>query len=417
MYLAGFECGSGAFLSAAIGVAGGATADGGWAALLDAHPRVDLSLRVSRRRDGSRDVLFLLAADASQGDELKHCQAALVRRFSLQGLLLPADSAAFDRLVGSVPKHQLRVSHDGYHHRGEPLACEFRLHAAERPAGECCIQVVLRRHLPNAEIERRVRKHLARLKLERPFTEHVRAMQQALVERLLRPGWIADEYLACSDAVALAAVRAQIERQFAGTGGRVGFAEPPLEEGLFDDWLVTGCHRAREGGAAAHPATQGAALFDAAEVDWLVNHAFAPGTSQDAHDVARTPQVFISYASSDFSHATELCEVLEGAGVPCWIAPRDIGRELLPYTEAIARSMGQVRAVVVVLSAMANRSVHIPRELDLALERKLPIVPVRVDDVRPSGQLKYLLSTCQWLDAFEREGGAVAAELLQRLAT
>jgi hypothetical protein len=35
--------------------------------------------------------------------------------------------------------------------------------------------------------------------------------------------------------------------------------------------------------------------------------------------------------------------------------------------------------------------------------------------VTPAGQLDYLLRTCQWLNAFDREAAAVADELLVRL--
>jgi hypothetical protein len=69
------------------------------------------------------------------------------------------------------------------------------------------------------------------------------------------------------------------------------------------------------------------------------------------------------------------------------------------------------------LSETANLSIHIPRELDIALERKLVIVPIRLENVVPSGQLNYLLRTCQWLNAFERPREDVMGELTSRLQT
>ena len=35
-------------------------------------------------------------------------------------------------------------------------------------------------------------------------------------------------------------------------------------------------------------------------------------------------KVFISYASRDVGIAQKLCAELETAGLPCWIAPRDV---------------------------------------------------------------------------------------------
>jgi hypothetical protein len=106
---------------------------------------------------------------------------------------------------------------------------------------------------------------------------------------------------------------------------------------------------------------------------------------------------------------------LERAGWQCWIAPRDITTTGLPYTEAIPRAIQQARAVIVLLSPSANLSVHIPRELDLALARRLPVVPLRLVDLLPTGQLEYLLRTCQWLDVFGRDCGDAMTELDCRL--
>src|SRR5260221_103005 len=36
------------------------------------------------------------------------------------------------------------------------------------------------------------------------------------------------------------------------------------------------------------------------------------------------PRVFVSYSSPDVAKANAICAALEAAGVPCWIAPRDL---------------------------------------------------------------------------------------------
>ncbi len=414
MYVAEFESAHGAFVSAALTLGADAAVGGGWARRLRAFPRVDVSLRLALGEAAPRRRgLLLLAADAADRSALLACREALLAALPAAAVGAVGDAAVYDALAGALPPCQLRVSHDGYHHAGAPLACEFRLYGAPLPAAGC-YQVGLRAWRPDAEDERRVRKHLSWLELDRPFSDAVRAMQHALVERLLRPGWLAEEAVALDDAAAAAALRDAVARQFAATGGRIGFAEPPLEGGSFDDWLGTGCLRLREGDAAPALPALGATLFDDDEVDWLFRRAGVPPRDA-AMPSGRAAEVFISYASSDFARAAALCDALEAQGVPCWIAPRDIERELLPYTEAITKALGRVRAVVVVLSAMANQSVHIPRELDLALQRRLPIVPVRIEAVAPAGQLDYLLRTCQWLNAFDREAAAVADELLVRL--
>jgi hypothetical protein len=37
-----------------------------------------------------------------------------------------------------------------------------------------------------------------------------------------------------------------------------------------------------------------------------------------------TSQVFISYSSKDKAIADTICQWLESAGIPCWMAPRNI---------------------------------------------------------------------------------------------
>jgi formylglycine-generating enzyme required for sulfatase activity len=111
--------------------------------------------------------------------------------------------------------------------------------------------------------------------------------------------------------------------------------------------------------------------------------------------------VFISYATENAGVAESLCKGLEQSGVSCWIAPRNI-EPGISYPSAIVAGIQSSRSVVFILSENSNASPHIRSELELAFSNKIPILPCRIDSVEPSADLKYLLSTAQWLDA--REG-------------
>jgi hypothetical protein len=278
-------------------------------------------------------------------------------------------------------------------------------------------QVNLRAHQPDSEIERRALKQLAWLELEKPFSAPVRAMQKMLIQRLRQSGWLADEYLVADDCPDLEAWLAKIREHFSQTTGRIGFPEAPVETGDFTEWLATGCHTERHAEGERSLPSRAASVFSKEELDWMLSADLVLDVTPSPAPAARAanPDVFISYASSDFAHAASICHYLEGNGVTCWIAPRDIERGALPYPEAIQQGLLQVRAVVVMLSETANLSVHIPRELDIALERKLVIVPIRLEKVLPAGQLNYLLRTCQWLNAYERNRDDVMRELIARL--
>jgi hypothetical protein len=110
-------------------------------------------------------------------------------------------------------------------------------------------------------------------------------------------------------------------------------------------------------------------------------------------------EVFISYSRHDKAIASQACAALEEAGIPCWIAPRDVvpGRD---WGESIITAIESARAMVLIFSAHANDSPQIKREVERAVHKGIPIIPMRIEDVVPSRSLEYFISTPQWLDAF-----------------
>jgi hypothetical protein len=55
---------------------------------------------------------------------------------------------------------------------------------------------------------------------------------------------------------------------------------------------------------------------------------------------------------------------------------------------------------VLVFSSNANASPQIKREVERAINRGIPVVPFRIENVVPTKSLEYFLSTPHWLDAF-----------------
>ena len=111
-----------------------------------------------------------------------------------------------------------------------------------------------------------------------------------------------------------------------------------------------------------------------------------------AHDV------FISYSSKDKAIADAVCARLEGRGIRCWIAPRDV-QPGMQYGEEIIDAIHGSRAMVLVLSANANASPHIPKEVERAVSNGVAIIPLRVENVTPAKSLDYFISSVHWLDA------------------
>ncbi len=109
-------------------------------------------------------------------------------------------------------------------------------------------------------------------------------------------------------------------------------------------------------------------------------------------------KVFISYALEDRSVADKVCQALEANAIDCWIAPRDIPPGA-NWGRSIIEAIDQTTIMIVIFSSSANRSPHVIREIERMVNSGGRIIPFRVEDVVPSKELEYFISSCQWLDA------------------
>jgi hypothetical protein len=112
-----------------------------------------------------------------------------------------------------------------------------------------------------------------------------------------------------------------------------------------------------------------------------------------AHDA------FISHSSKDKLTADAVCAILESKSIRCWVAPRDI-QPGADWGEAILDGIRGSRVMVLVFSKNANESVQIKREVERAVHHGIPIIPLRIEDILPTGTLEFSISTAHWLDAF-----------------
>jgi hypothetical protein len=112
------------------------------------------------------------------------------------------------------------------------------------------------------------------------------------------------------------------------------------------------------------------------------------------------PDIFVSYASQDRDAAFRIVAFLEQNGIRCWVAPRDVppGME---YGEAIIQGIAQSRALVLILSDQSNESQFVRKEVERAVSKTKPVLPVRIREVKPSGSLEFFISSSQWVDAWK----------------
>ncbi len=125
-----------------------------------------------------------------------------------------------------------------------------------------------------------------------------------------------------------------------------------------------------------------------------------------AHDV------FISHSSTDKTVADAAVAALERAKIRCWVAPRDIipGQD---WGASIIDAIRGSRLMIVIFSSQANASVQVKREVERAVHQAIPIIPLRIENIEPTGSMEFFLSTPHWLDAMSTPLEATLVRLVQ----
>jgi hypothetical protein len=122
--------------------------------------------------------------------------------------------------------------------------------------------------------------------------------------------------------------------------------------------------------------------------------------------------LFISHSTKDGADfARQLVEALEVVGLRCWVAPRDV-KAGTDYPAQIVSAIRESRGLVLVLTAEANASPGVIREVELADKQGKQMVPLLVGGTRPSDGLTYFLSIRQQIPW---TGAATAAAALVEL--
>lgn len=125
--------------------------------------------------------------------------------------------------------------------------------------------------------------------------------------------------------------------------------------------------------------------------------------------------VFISYSSRDSGVARTVVAALEGRGIGCWIAPRNIPAGT-PYADAIVDGLRASRVLLVIVSLQSIRSPQVVREIERGVHYRIPLLPLRIDNVSLEGSFEFFLSVAHWLDATERPIEAYQAQLVDAVS-
>ena len=78
--------------------------------------------------------------------------------------------------------------------------------------------------------------------------------------------------------------------------------------------------------------------------------------------------VFLSHSSKNKTVADAVCATLEGRGIRCWVAPRDIPAGA-NWGAAIIDGIAGSKVMVVILSSDSNISPQVMREAERAVNK------------------------------------------------
>jgi len=115
-------------------------------------------------------------------------------------------------------------------------------------------------------------------------------------------------------------------------------------------------------------------------------------------------QVFISYAGKDEKLAKSICEYLEQGGIRCWFAQRNVigGKK---YGAEIARGIRECQALVLVFTENANMAEGVARELEMAYNKRMTVIPYRLEKgLLPGEDIEYFLAGFQCVEASDEDG-------------
>jgi adenylate cyclase len=127
--------------------------------------------------------------------------------------------------------------------------------------------------------------------------------------------------------------------------------------------------------------------------------------------------IFISYSSKDRESAEQLTELLSSAGLSVWIDKQGIDAAT-SWSKEIVQAIDSCKALLVLLSPNSVVSVNVAKEVSLAAEQKKKILPLDLEPVELTDDLRYHLAGIQRtpmtnIDVIIRAIGKIGLEATQ----
>ena len=102
-------------------------------------------------------------------------------------------------------------------------------------------------------------------------------------------------------------------------------------------------------------------------------------------------KLFLSYSFDDQKLATAVAKGLEEHGIQCWLAPGAI-RPGTRWPAQLMKAIKAAQGILLLLTAKANESPHVQRELDLAVKYGKSIIPCILGRFPLDAEIEYAIS-------------------------
>ncbi len=130
--------------------------------------------------------------------------------------------------------------------------------------------------------------------------------------------------------------------------------------------------------------------------------------------------VFISYhTKSSAEVVAQICAALEGAGISCWYAPRNVVGD---YATSIVKAINSCRVFLLILNRDADVSEDVRNEINCAFERfrnheDITLLPFKTDDFKLSEAVAYYIGRIHIMDGGIPPEMLKLRELVDRIST
>lgn len=113
-------------------------------------------------------------------------------------------------------------------------------------------------------------------------------------------------------------------------------------------------------------------------------------------------EVFVSYTTADKAVADSIVTYLENHGIDCFIAPRDIEGGV-NYAKRLVKALTDCLLVILVSSERINNSDHVLNEVEIMIDKKIPVLPVFIEEFELNDELRYYIGRKQRIMAVDNE--------------